>query len=104
MGKTRILVKNVGERLVIREVENLVGEYQKIVGGYIETVSISIGNEIILVVNEEGKLNGSKPNFSLRGCDVIFGDCFFVGEGINEDGENDFISLTDEQIFIIRGH
>lgn len=37
-------------------------EAQKIVGGLIELVHISENRKVIMVVNEEGKLNGSSVN------------------------------------------
>lgn len=61
------------------------------VGGMIECVYMEDGS--ILVCNEEGKLNGMEMNRRL-GDDIICGPFFLVGD----DGEGDFISLTDSQI------
>ena len=65
------------------------------VGGYIETVYID--HDVILVCNEEGKLNGMEMNRRL-GDDIICGPFFLVGD----DGEGDFASLSDEQITALK--
>ena len=54
---------------------------QKIVGGYIEAVCPFDDEEIALVCNEEGKINGLMPNRFLLDrnngiCDFICGDFF----------------------------
>ena len=54
---------------------------QQLVGGYIEHVNVN--NMIGMIINEEGKFNGSEPNFPFRG-DVIMGTAIFVGY----DGED----------------
>lgn len=50
---------------------------------------------IDLWVNEEGKFNGCKPNFSLfGGQDVAFGPVFFS----SSDDEGETVSLSDAQV------
>lgn len=71
-------------------------ELQRLVEGYIEMPYIF--DDVDVVINEEGKLNGSLPNKKLfydgNLVDIIFGNIVLVGS--NEDGET--ISLTDKQI------
>ena len=81
-------VKEVGE-----ELEDL----QREVGGYIEAV-YPFEDEIAIVCNEEGKLNGLELNRALRGddgeiYDIIAGK--FLVVGLTEDS---FGSLAPEQI------
>lgn len=68
---------------------------QGVVGGLIEVVYLD--EDIICVINEEGKINGLRPNFAFEAMenywDVVCGDVFFVGD----DGLN-FKSLTEEQV------
>ena len=71
------------------EIENTLEAEQKAVGGYIEVVSL--GNDKLLICNEEGKLNGMQGNRRI-GKDIIAGPFFIVGE----DGD-EFRSLTDEE-------
>lgn len=65
--------------------------FQELVGGYIEVVPLQEG--YLLVCNEEGKLINLPPNRPLS-LDTIHGTFFVVGY----DGEEDFSSLTDEQV------
>ena len=71
---------------------------QSLVNGYIEIIYIDDG--VALVCNEEGKINGSRPNrfaFDRDGriIDIIYGDFFVIGAPSDSDG---FASLSDEQI------
>jgi hypothetical protein len=88
----KILVKEPGENLEIREVEDKLKSYQDIVGGYIETVSIA--ENLILVCNEEGLLLDLSINI-VNG-HPFCGTVFFV----RTEGEN-FASLTDADIELI---
>lgn len=98
----KAIVKEVGERPRIEEVENELATFQGLVGGYIEV--LSMGDGVGLIVNEEGKLIGLPVNFGL-GYDTINGTAVFVAFG--NDGE--FKDLTDLQIdtimssFYVRG-
>ena len=90
----KIVVKEVGKKPEVREINGNLHEMQEIVGGYIECVHI--GTQIACVCNEMGKLNGLRPNFMLDG-DIIVGDVFFVGVGFD-----DFKSLSLKQIQFIK--
>lgn len=70
---------------------------QKQVDGYIEAV-YPFEDEIALIVNEEGKYNGSEPNRALRDYDgniydIIFGTFLVVGLT-----ENNFGELSEEKL------
>jgi hypothetical protein len=69
---------------------------QKLVGGYIECVGLS--DDIDLWLNEEGKLDGLKPNFNLvynnEVRDVVVGNVFFA----SHDDEGDTTSLSEGQL------
>ncbi len=78
-------------------IPNTLEDLQKKVGGYIEAI-YPFEDEVALICNEEGKLNGSQLNRALRNedndvVDIIAGSFFVVGLG-----EEDFCSLTPEQI------
>lgn len=91
----KILLANVSEPFQVVEVENELEPIQKIVGGYIEVLPVT--EDILLIMNEEGKLFGLPSNFQLivnqRVADTIAGNALFVGRK-----EEDFSSLTDAQI------
>ena len=89
----KIVVKKVGQKPKVKEINGELHEMQEIVGGYIECINIV--DNILCVLNEEGKLMGLLPNFVFNG-DIIAGDVFFcVG------GEEDFESLSDDQIELL---
>ena len=90
--KLRILMKRVNQEPEEMEIEDTLEAKQALVDGLIEVVYVSDG--LLLICNEEGKLDGLLPNLVFE-FDYIAGDCFFIGD----DYENgDFKSLTDEQI------
>lgn len=77
-------------------VENDLESMQKLVGGYIEVVTISRDPKLILICDEEGLLKGKAINSSVPDLrefryapQMIAGDCFICGA--SEDGE--FASL-----------
>ena len=76
------------------EIDNTLEAKQEIVGGWIECVYLPNDNSVVLICNEEGKINGMKLNRDI-GHDIIAGPFLIVGD----DYENgDFKSLTDNQI------
>ena len=74
-------------------IDNTLDAMQKIVGGYIEPIYL---DDVAVVVNEEGKINGSPLNRSLydngERFDIAAGTFFICGLG-----EENFDSLTPEQ-------
>lgn len=87
-----VLYYKVGEEAVLTPVEEGLKPLQALVGGMIETVTLSRG--LILVCNEEGRLMGLPPNRYTVDYGVIVGDFFITAS----DEEGEFISLTDDQI------
>lgn len=79
------------------EMKNDLEAMQAIVGGYIEVMPIA--DDVAIVCNEEGKMNGLELNRPLyhegEMYDIIAGTFFIAGDDW-ESGE--FVSLTDEQI------
>ena len=92
----KIVLKKVGENPEIMNIENTLEKKQELVGGLIEVVPVL--KDILLVCNEEGKLDNLLPNLIFP-YDYIAGDCFFVGDDYKN---GDFKSLTDEQITEIK--
>jgi hypothetical protein len=90
-GTIKVLVVEVGKEPEIREIPSTLESMQGIVGGYIE--GIPLPGQVVLVCNEEGKLNGLPPNFALRN-DVIMGNVFFAGDY----GKGDFEDIPDEEV------
>lgn len=92
-----VVIKKPNELPSIVDIEgNDLKTLQGIVGGYIEIVRI-IDTSIIMICNEEGKLDGLPFNFIL-GNDAIVGTVIFVSD--SQDG--DFTGLNvDESASII---
>ena len=104
MKKMRVIIKrpdepfghvcNISDRL-----ENL----QKTVGGYIEVVPLTVspdGKRILLICNEEGKLQNLEPNIELFG-DVIRGTFFLCSENKEEfDGLPLTFGLAEWKLFM----
>lgn len=74
-------------------IPNRLQDKQKIVDGLIEYAYLEEDRDVVIICNEEGKINGSEPNRYI-GHDVLFGTFIIVGD--NDTGEDR--SLTDEQI------
>ena len=92
----KIVLKKVGENPEIMNIENTLERKQELVGGLIEVIPVL--EDVLLVCNEEGKLENLLPNLIFP-YDYIAGDCFFVGDDYKN---GDFKSLTDEQITEIK--
>lgn len=75
-------------------IPNTLKAKQEKVNGLIEYTYMLNDYEVVIICNEEGKINGMNPNRDI-GHDIIFGPFLIVGE-TSEDGEDR--SLTDEQI------
>lgn len=72
----RIVIKKPGEPAEARNVPNTLEEWQRLVGGYIEVVTLT--PHLLMIVNEEGKILGLPDNFTWHG-DFIKGNAVFVG-------------------------
>lgn len=75
------------------EIDNTLEAKQKLVGGYIEQAFLPKDDSVVLICNEEGKINGMKPNRDI-GHDIIFGPFLIVGNDYENGG---YKSLTSEQ-------
>ncbi len=92
----KVLVVEPMQPCRVQEIHGL-EEMQAIVGGYIQAV-YPFRDEVALVCNEDGKNLGlpyNRPLTNDRGIpyDMICGSFFLAGMG-----EEDFVSLTEEQI------
>lgn len=91
-----VILAEPGEKAYISRIGTSLEVLQQIVGGWIE-VCYPFEEEICIICNEEGKINGMKPNRAIydedgRMTDMIFGTMIICGIG----GEH-FTSLTEVQ-------
>ena len=76
------------------EIENTLDNLQSLVDGYIECVYLQNDNDVVLICNDEGKINNMTLNRDI-GYDIIAGPFLILGD----DYENgDFKSLNENQI------
>lgn len=73
------------------QIDNTLESLQQQVGGLICVVYLEDGN--LMVVNDEGKINGMKPNRWIAD-DIICGSFFICGDS----DEGDFTSLSAEKV------
>ena len=87
MGKIKAIVKRADEEYGHTTwISNSLINYQRIVGGYIETLTLCedpTSDPIVIICNEEGLINGLPFNCSVGG-HLIHGDIAVVGT----DGED----------------
>lgn len=98
MKKIKVLLVEPLKKVSVIDIDNTLEAQQKIVGGYIEHVSL-YPDEAAIICNEEGKLLGMEPNRPLfsegQMCDIIAGTFLIVGAPADSD---DYSSLPDELI------
>lgn len=85
----RVMVVRPGKQPKMELLENELKPLQEAVGGYLEW--IGLGEDAILLCDEEGKMKGLEPNRHI-GDDIVCGTFLICGV----EGEN-FASLTKEQ-------
>ncbi len=84
MAKIKALVKDPGKTPEIMEVENTLEGLQELIGGYIEVVT-KIPGQLVMLVDEEGKMKGLPVNFMDHQIDdFIVGRAAFLGEAGEE--------------------
>lgn len=89
--RIKVVIVEAGKLPITQYIGTDLKSMQTIVGGYIE--EINLDDSAVLVCNEEGKMQGLEANRRV-GNDVIAGTFFIAGD----DGSEDLVSLTDEQI------
>ena len=90
----RIMVLEPDKSPEIKNIKNTLENFQAIVGGYIECISIK--NKIDLWVNEEGLLLDLPFNIEINGY-KLFGTIFATGSPVNGISTG----LSDKQIQIL---
>lgn len=99
-NKLRIAVIAPGLFPEIKTISGSLESMQKIVEGFIEVARDDRLPGMLIVCNDEGKINDLRMNrkiFTNGYPDYIMGTFFVCA-----DGGDDFISLTDEQIETVR--
>ena len=90
----KVLVVKPNELPEEKMIKNTLIAKQEIVGGDIECAYLENDDSVVLICNEEGKMNGMPINRDI-GYDMIAGNFIIAGDDY-QTGE--FVSLTDDQI------
>ena len=105
-----IAIKNPGESIGFKVESQVTLKYlQELVGGYIEICPTREMKEknILMIVNEEGKLNGLPVNFKIPG-DTIVGTVVFMSSTGEEFGSLDenqvnYLKYLDKIFYVLEG-
>ena len=92
----RVLIVEPLNEPYVRDIDNSLSKMQEIVGGYIEAAGFF--DDVILVCNVEGKLDGSLPNRIIWDKDGEIADIIHGTFFLCEYGEEDFKSISAENI------
>ena len=97
MSRIKVIAVEPGRKPAVKEIESTLKSLQTEVGGYIQVV-YPWEDPVGLVCDEEAKINGKCLNRALRDeggriYDIVAGTFLIVGLS-----DEDFCSLTDEQI------
>ncbi len=76
MNKIKVFIKYPHRAPYSARIANKLESLQKIVGGYIETVTLDKG--MVIICNEEGRLNGLQRNCKVCGIEFV-GPIIFAG-------------------------
>lgn len=93
--RLKVVLQRPGHISEVVAIPNTLEDFQQLVGGYIETLSLP--NGFVIVMNEEGRLKGLRANIICY-AGVIVGNVVIT----KAEGEG-FVSLTPEQIQSARG-
>ena len=105
--KMCVVIIEPNQSALISEIGSDLKSMQEVVGGHIEIIpaermiggNILRNRDLLLVLNEEGKNDGSKPNFPTRdGLDYIFGTVF-----ICKGQEDEMVGLSEEEADLVAG-
>ena len=93
--KVKVIVKEVGKQAVIREIGTTLKDYQNEVLGDIESIPFPGRDDVDIVINDMGKLNGMQPNLLIpEYSDIIMGRFFVIGV---DEKKCVWESITEEQ-------
>ena len=85
MNRIKVIIRRPDEPIGhVEHIDNTLQELQSIVGGYIETVTIT--TDLVIICNEEGRLIDMPYNCNLFGHD-FYGTLIFAGIDGDEFGD-----------------
>lgn len=94
--KLRAIMKRPDSDWYVTNISNTLNNLQRTVGGYIET--ITIGEDCVIIVNEEGRLQGLPYCCTVAGLDLV-GTVIVLGVD-GEDFDDCTIRLADWKVIV----
>lgn len=94
--KIKVVLLEPGKFARTAEIDASLAEMQKVVGGLIEPF-YPFEEQVCIVCNEESKINGMRPNRSVKNEDGVMIDFIFGPAFICDCRGEDLDSLSDEQ-------
>ena len=94
--KIKVVLLEPGKLARTAEIDASLAEMQKVVGGLIEPF-YPFEEQVCIVCNEESKINGMRPNRSVKNEDGVMIDFIFGPAFICDCRGEDLDSLSDEQ-------
>lgn len=91
MAKIKVIIKEPGQLARFEKIENTIEEFQRIVGGYIE--QISIASDLVILCDEDGKLKELAPSIIVGALEIV-GTVIFAGKK-NQEFTNVPLSRAD---------
>lgn len=107
MAKTmRVVIIEPGKPARIAEIGSSLSSMQVVVGGFIQVISAvaipggkDLSHDLILVFNEEGKLDDLPYNFRLwDGADYVAGTCF-----VCKEQQDEMVGLSESEAQLVVG-
>lgn len=103
-GRIKVVIIKPGKPAHITEIDDSLASMQAVVEGYIQVVSASaipggkvLNKELILVLNEEGKVDELPYNFRIYdGADYIAGTCF-----VCKEKKDEMVGLSQEEAELV---
>lgn len=93
----KVIVFEPGKEAYVNDIGKGLQAMQKVVNGYIQAL-YPIDDPVAIVLNDEGKINGSKANRPLYDTNGTISNIFFGTFFICGVGEEDFTDIPDELI------
>ncbi len=102
----RVVVIEPDKPARITEIGDGLDSMQAVVGGYIQVISAqaipggkNLSRDLILVLNEEGKLDDLPYNFKIwDGADYVVGTCF-----VCKEKDDEMVGLSEEEAHSVIG-
>ena len=92
-----VLICEPGKEPYVAEILDTYKAMQSVVGGLIEPIYFEPENKAVIFCDEEFLYKGYAPNRMVGDC-LVQGTFLIVGNGIDDEGEQISVSLTDAQI------